>query len=242
MPAREWKSLIESAMQSRPPPIQAMTYGEMKWATGSHPVLLRCSDGSDYVVKGKQVGGALVTEQIVGALGTLLGAPVPKMHLVDVSADLIAKEGNLTHMHAGVAHGCLYVANCVGPTWIEHQDVPENKARHARLAILYGWVQPGDRQLLYELSKPPRVWSVDHGGFSVCVSGIAEPYVDIVRAAQIKPEDLAAVKPELEAAGPESLARAVASPHESWGITIEERVAFAQHLEQKRTELISSLA
>ena len=95
---------------------------------------------------------------------------------------------------------------------------------------------------VYELSKPPRVWSVDHGGFQVCASGIAAPYPHIVQPAQIKREDLAAIKPELEAIAPDALARVVASPHESWAITMEERISFAQHLEQKRTELISSLA
>src|SRR5262249_17996896 len=95
----DWKRLIEESAPLRSPPIRAETYGQQAWTTGSRPALLRCSDRSDYVVKGKQVGRALIAEQIIGALGALLGAPVPKMPLVDVPADLIKEQHDLSHMH-----------------------------------------------------------------------------------------------------------------------------------------------
>jgi hypothetical protein len=244
--AKGWKSLVESAMQNRPPSIQAQTYGGQKWGTRSKPVVLRCSDKNDYVVKGKLVerdtSKSMITEQIIGTLGKIFHAPVPKLALVDVSAELINGEEEIKNLlHPGVAHGKLYIPNCGGPTWISHPDVPENKIRHARLAILYGWFQVGDQQIHYELSKPEQVWSWDHEGFGLCRSEKAVPYNDIVQRAKITPEQLAAIKTELEAIGPAEIAIAVASPHETWGITIDTRVVTAQHLEHKRVELIASL-
>jgi hypothetical protein len=241
MAVPDWRSLIEAAIKTRPSPIQAMTYGGMKWPTGSQPALLRCSDQADYVVKGKQVGKQrLLAEQVVGALGAILGAPVPKMPLVDISADLIANENEIKYMQAGIGHGCLYLADGVVQSWVNNQNVPENKDRHARIAVLYGWVEPVDKQLHYELSKKQLAWSVDHGQFNV-LGGRGTPYPDMVRDGRLSPEDLAAVKPVLESIGPESIAKAVASPHESWGIHIEERISIAQHLEVKRVELVASL-
>ncbi len=246
MTSPEWKSLVEAAMAARDAPIKAISYGGKKWTTGSKPVLLRCSDGTDYAVKGKQVGKALVAEQIVGALGRLIEAPVPKMPLVEVSAELVDSEAALKQLvpgltfEPGVAHGTLYFSDGIQQSWVQHADAPQNKERFARLAVLYGWVGPQDRQLHYQLTKVPLVWSWDHGGFNVS-GGSGVPYPDMMRDAHLKKEDLAAIKPVLQAIQPDSIAKAVACPHETWGLTLEERIAHAQHLEAKRIQLIAAL-
>lgn len=190
------------------------------------------------------MGEHIVTEQIVSGLGALLAAPIPDSPLVDVPAELVAAENEISHVAPGIAHGCFYVPNCKdskGGDWIQHHDVAQNKERHVRLAILYGWVQSGDHQVLYELQKPELVWSADHGHFAVCRNGRAEPHPDIVRMARIGTEDLALMKPALQAIEPHQIASVAARPHESWGITIDRRISVAQHLEQKRVELIASL-
>jgi hypothetical protein len=245
MATPEWKSLIEAAVKARPEPIAAQTYVK-EWGSRSKPALLRCSNQKDYVVKGSQRGKDLIAEEVVAGLGLLIGAPLPEMLLVDVADDLIqqqrkASPAGLQHMQAGIGHGCLYVGDVDQAPGPIHVDVEENKLRFARLAVLYGWVSPADVQLHYEVAKPPLVWSVDHEGFNLLRADRGCPFQMFVTQAKLSAEDLLAVKPALEGIAPEGIAGAAARPHESWSITLDERVRLAQHLDQKRQELIASL-
>jgi hypothetical protein len=254
MDASNWKPMIETAMGQRPPPVTAVTYRNVKWATFSSPVLLGCDDGKDYVVKGKQgkeARRAMVNEWIAGTLGGLLEAPVKEISLVEVPADLIdAQRNDLGHLSAGVSFGSVYVPNCSPRAWLQHQDVAENKPRFARLAVLYGWIQSNDHQLIYEQSNPQLVWSVDHGHFfagpswtvaSLASSGPATTCAEIVNGCQVAPEQLSEVKSNLQAITPEKIAWVVAGPHDTWEITIDERIAMAQYLERRKGELIAVL-
>lgn len=239
--AADWKTLIQAAIVTRPAPVKAQTYGGKKWGTSTAPVLLRCDDGRDYVVKGKQRGRELISEQVVAALGRLVNGPIRATRLVDVPDELIKMQRELGHLHPGIGHGCEYVADGVEQKWISHTDEPENKLRHCSLAILYGWVHPGDNQLHYQLGKPRLVWSVDHGHFKLTRKDKAAPNPQIMGDAKLKLEDLSPLKPILEAIKKEAIASAVASPHETWPFDINEMVQTAEHLEKNRLELIASI-
>src|ERR1700732_2925309 len=104
MSDEQWETLILEAAAHRPAAIKALTYRNKKWTTASAPVVLGCDDGDDYVIKGRQVGRAVVNEQIVGHLGRVMGAPVAEVKLIDVPAELIAmQQAELGHIPAGVA-------------------------------------------------------------------------------------------------------------------------------------------
>jgi hypothetical protein len=133
--------------------------------TSSQPVLLACDDGSDYVVKGQQAGRMIVTDQVVGRLGGAVLAPVAEITLIDVPAELINAEPEMSHMRPGVSHGSRWLANCSDSKGFEQTTVPENRDRFARLALLYGWVIASDHQFIYENAEPRLVHSVDHGHF-----------------------------------------------------------------------------
>lgn len=145
--------------------VKAHTYIR-KWKTASKPVLLRCDDDKEYVVKGQQAGRMIYNDQVIGKLGKRMEAPVPKVVLVDLPEELINAEPEMSHMTPGVSHGSLFITNSTErENDIMHTDITENVARFARLAALFGWVHANDRQFIYENSRPHLVYSVDHGHF-----------------------------------------------------------------------------
>ena len=79
------------------------------WRTKAEPVLLKCNDGREYVVKGQQAGRQIVNDQITARLGFAIGAPVGEPKIVEVSAELIAIEPRLSHIPSGTAHATLFI-------------------------------------------------------------------------------------------------------------------------------------
>jgi hypothetical protein len=142
-------------------PITAHTYLK-RWETSSKPVLLRCDDGNDHVVKGANTGRMLVNDRIVAKLGTLMGAPVPTPEIVHVPPALIAAEPRIAHITPGPAHGSRLIDNC-RDGGIEVTS--ENQDRFAQLAILFGLATAQDHQFLYADASPHEVYSADHGHF-----------------------------------------------------------------------------
>lgn len=104
-------------------------------------------------------------EEVIGALGALIGAPVGTVTLVNVPQILIDAEPNLSHFQAGVSHGSLFVDSCRDSKAVEYATATDNRARLAKLAALYSLVLASDHQVLYDNEPPNRVHSVDHGHF-----------------------------------------------------------------------------
>ena len=141
----DWSQLISTAAATRPFPIRAHTYRKISYGSASRPVVLACDDGHDYVVKGRQNGRMIVNEQIVGALGRFLSAPVPPVCIVDVPGELIQMDpGSLGHLQVGTSHGSRLEVGCTDKQWIAYHDVSENRPRFAAIAVLYGWIPSGD--------------------------------------------------------------------------------------------------
>jgi hypothetical protein len=244
--------MITDGMARRPPAVQAQTYRNMKWGSRNSPVLLACSDGLEYVVKGRQNGRDVVNDQIVGWIARVIGAPVPNTRLVDVPAQLIGMNSAMEHMPPGLAHGSrsLY-PDCTDRLWLQDglQRLPANRSRFALLAVLYGWfLQGGDKQLLYQKSPPELVYSVDHGHFfaggpewspeTLCQAAHAEPDPEIVGACAFSRQEIAEALRTLLSVGPQTVAEAVAAPPEEWQFPLAFRVAAAQYLYRRRCELL----
>ena len=140
MPESPWRTLIVAAASSRPVPVGIATVlGPVRGA--SKGARVRCSDGRLYVVKGTQVGRALVADHVVGRLGTAMGAPVPEVGLVNVPAEFVEEETFTLRARGfvpGVGHGSV-LARKFDDGWdVEHIDAPGNRERFALLAALYG--------------------------------------------------------------------------------------------------------
>lgn len=200
-------------------------------------MLLECEDGESYVVKGRQAGRMIFNDQVLGTLGNLMGAPVPRAVLIDVPADLIAAESEMAHVSPGVSHGSSWIPAASDREGVAHTDRPENKQRFAYLAAFYGLAQAGDNQFIYENSEPRMVHSVDHGHFlpggpdwTVASLGIAAPAdLDAGTAAAVSWTDgqLQPVRESLARLTDDVIANAVARPPDDWGVTDAERAALA---------------
>ncbi len=250
MSDEQWRWRIEEASRSRPTPVQARTFLKA-WGSASRPVLLGCSDGRDYVVKGKQAGRMIVNDHIVGRLGAELGAAVGCVALVDVPAMLIKAEPNLQHVTPGLSHATLLIRHCGERESILHVNVAENRARFALLAVLYGWVSAGDHQFVYENQPPHLVHSVDHGHFFpggpdwtvASLRGAGDPALDpmLAGACAFTAEEIATAADALAPLPDQVVAEVVAAPPDEWGLTSEERVALAIYLAARRDRLVEVL-
>lgn len=247
MDIKEIKEIIEAAHATgHQADVVGQTYLK-SWASASSPVLLACSDGQDYVVKGRQNGRMIVNDRIVGLLGRLMKAPVGEVVLVEVPSQLISAEPAVSHMDQGLSHGSLLLRNCTEREALLHTTETENRGRFARLAVLYGWVRASDHQFIYENAPPHRVHSVDHGHFfeqgpnwsEAGLAGTPPPVLDqtLEAACQFSPAEVAAAVNDLRGITHEQIVGVVASVPVDWGLTMQETVTLAQYLCDRRDQL-----
>lgn len=246
----EWEALITSEICARPAPIIAQSFVRAL-QSASRPVLLRCDDQDEYVVKGAQTRRMATNDQIVGFLGNSLGAPVPPITQVFVPPELIAAQPDLQHMAPDVGHGSRFIADCADDRSVGHLDMPENSKRFLLLAVLYGWTQAGDLQFLYKIQDPFHVYSVDHGHFfpsgpdwneaSLLSASVVQLDPTIAGCCSFDESLYERAVGQLESIDVVTLASAVARPPENWGITLPERIALAAYLAKRQDELITLL-
>lgn len=254
-PPVDLRQMIADSAGDRPAPVNAHTYIR-DWKTASKPVALKCDDGNVYVVKSRQPANpmmhrAIANEQIVGRLGTLIDAPIPSIAQIEIPAPLIANQPEMAHMTAGLAHGSLFSSDLTEREAISHLDVPPNRARFARLAVLYGWVVAADHQFFYSKSDPHLVHSVDHAYFfpgqaSWTVQSLAQappPQLDttITQACNLTQPELHAAIRRLSEVDSREVGCSVALPPDDWGLTMDERVALLEFLLRRKATLVGLL-
>lgn len=250
----EWLVLIRAAVPLRPEPIKMFTYRNKSWPSWSRPVVLASEDGVEYVVKCHSVGAdrakAMQTEQVVSRLGVAMGAPVGSVELVDVPQALIdMNRPHLDHITAGISHGSRRIPNASERAWLEHVNVPENRERFAKIAVLYGWALARDHQLIYEMASPRLVHSVDHGWFfangpnwsATTLAGNTAVALEpqIVAACNFTDDELRPAFTALRGVSPEMIAEATARPPDAWGITEADRLNVAKYLYVRQENMIA---
>jgi hypothetical protein len=219
----------------------------------SRAVLVTCGDGKDYVVKGSHLGRAVISEQIVAYLANALDAPVPPASLVAVDAELISMNaGLLGHLPAGLAHGSMSVVEEIvedKDCTVKHCDLPENRSRYARLAVLFGLVQHNDLQFFFRKNPPFLVYSFDHAYFfpngpnwtldSLAQAGPAALCPEITSGCRFTDQEMASALEFLTAVDQQKIAEAVAAPPEEWAFPMDYRIAAAKFLFRRRAELLT---
>jgi hypothetical protein len=255
--AVNWRALIDAATSQRPRPVQAQTFLR-RHKTASQAVELACADGNKYVVKGlrndEQQGRMVFNDQVAGRLGALLRAPVPEVNLVEVTVELIAanpnRNGQMGHLVPGTAHGSLRIDGVTER--IDNFDyADENRARYASLAIFFGWLVAGDRQFIFRKTQPCLVYSHDHGHFfpggpnwtpaNLRQVQAVQAEAALVTQLKLRPDELAEACAPLRDVRPEQIAEVVALPPDEWGISLNERVALAEFLYERRANLLRSM-
>ncbi len=251
----DWLALILEQATHQPTSIRMFTYRGKQWQSWSKPVVLAAEDGTEFVVKSPHIGPerarAAVTEQVVSFLGKAIGAPVAEVALVQIDQELIdMNKQTIAHLGTGICHGSRRIPNASDRDWLQHVDLDANRSRFAAIAVLYGWTHPCDQQLIYDLSDPYHVHSVDHGwffpgGYSWSVASLSAfqsattAYAPILRDCRITNDELRAAIEPLREITHERIARAVSQPPDEWGITQAERVALARFLANGQEKLCS---
>jgi hypothetical protein len=245
-----WKQKLNDALSQPEIPIKATTFRK-GWKTKAEPVLLKCNDGRDYVVKGQQAGRQIVNDQITARLGFAIGAPVGEPKIVEISAELIAIELNLSHIPSGIAHATLYIKDCFDSSELIATSEPENRSRFALLAVLYGWIYANDIQFIFKKNPPRLVYSVDHGHFFPGGPNWTE--YDLIQApdAKLDPfldqhcnfttDEISSALRALESVSEETIIQAVATPPSEWGLTLDERVTLVEYLTRQQQQLLTFL-
>ncbi len=105
----------------------------------------------------------LATEQIVSAIGRLIGAPVRDTALIEVTSDwegwVIAP--GLT-LEPCIAHASLELPHATESDSQEYMRDDDNSRRWARWVALWDWCMGADGQWLYEHDADRSMWSFDH--------------------------------------------------------------------------------
>ncbi len=233
-------------------PIIAETFHK-KWASFSRPVLVGCDDLGLWVVKGPQPQNkrAICNEQVVARLGRLLQAPVCDVEIVALPAELCSLQPELADVSPGLSHGVRFVPDCTDRETVKHWDQPQNRARFAALQVLYTWTHAGDHQLIYSMSPPNLVYSVDHGHFfpggpdwtpaSLAAAGPVSTLDPIFGVCGLTPEELATVAPRLLSIDRRTIDSVCAVPPDDWGLALSDRTALADFLEVRRVQLAALL-
>jgi hypothetical protein len=214
-----------------------------------------CDNGKTYVIKAPHRDPhahlrtrSLFTDQVVGRLGTAMGAPVPPTTLVELPELLARYHPILSHFVPGPAHASQEVATTV----INRREVlyrDYNVERFCDLAVLHGLCLAGDAQFLYEVAPPHRVYSADHGHFFPGKDAwtalrlnteppVLGPSVDIIGGVRPSREQLVAAVSKLRGINDAEIVRAVAAPPEGWGIPVPDRVAAGMFISRRREDLM----
>ena len=134
---------------------------------GSRPLQALGVDGKLYWVKlitNEQGPLVLVSEQIVGRCGALIGAPTCRVKLVEIPESLAGVISGI-EVGPGLAHGSLDVPHTVNQRRLVHRADDDNPRRHAGLFALHDWCWGQDSQWLFALSDENKTYSHDHGHF-----------------------------------------------------------------------------
>jgi hypothetical protein len=195
--------------------------------------------------------------EIPTAFGALIGAAVPRVSLVKIPKELIDanpdKAHAMGHCQPGIAHGSELLPNVTERIdQFQHIGDDDNKRRFGVLGVLHCWIGFSDRQFLYEVTNPFRVFAVDHGHFfpggpnwtlaSLAAASPPAVATDLATACGLAQDDLHAACAALAGVLDAQISQIVAVPPDEWGVKINERVGVAKYLSHRRDVLLKLYA
>ena len=136
---------------------------------GSGAFLAADGDGKQWWVKplnNQQLGKVIVTEHVVGRVGSLIDAPVCEVAVVELPDEISGWEFRPgAHVEAGLAHGSAAIHPVSEDRSLVHRDRNDNQRRHAGIFAVYDWCWGGDPQWLYSETNDLMIYSHDHGWY-----------------------------------------------------------------------------
>lgn len=231
-------------------------------ASFTRPLAVTCDVVIRYFVKARQRGRvldcSLVNTLVTGRLAAVLGAPVPKVAIVELEPSFLSRYG-LVSVEPGPGCGCQEVPdaiemNCafelvpgvphgiwqVPPEVLQVLRDPANRSRLAALALLFAWVGlpgPAWRSLLHQPGHPPLVHAVDFEHHGHPLPAGVDDWLGLALDARVglRVTDLGEAAARAEGISAEVLAVLADTPPE-WA------AAWTADLDGRRRWLLSTLA
>ena len=224
-------------------------------AGGSGAFLALTQDNERYWVKtlnNLQDQRVVITEQIVGRAGALIGAPVCPVAILYVPRALAGWEFRPGRsLEPGLAHGSLALDSCVERRSLKFRERDENAVRHVGYFALYDWCWGGDVQGLFDLTDDRAMHSHDHGWFLPPVGGswtrdalfeeIDEPHELAANGAGLDLIEVERVATRLEALTREDFLSVVSAIPRAWPVTSQELEAVGVFLEHRAPRVAERL-
>jgi hypothetical protein len=199
-------------------------------------------------------GRRMFNDQLCGRLGAAMGASVPTVGLVEITADLInANPTTMGHLKPCVAHGSRKIPDVTGKVGgFEHSEKGDNRQRYNKLSVFYGWLVVGDMQFIKGTQPPHSVYSHDHGHFfpggpmwtQASLAGYVDdptPTPQIVNDLKLKPEETAEAGQALKAVTTDNIVQAIAAAPDDWQVPLADRVALATFIHARQEKMVPTL-
>lgn len=108
----------------------------------------------------------VVTDYVIGKMGSLIGAAVCEVSVVVIPPELEGWEFRPgSHLAQGNAHGSRHVADATEYRDLRDRDRDDNRIRQTGLFALFDWCWGSDGQWLYQASNDNSIFSHDHGHY-----------------------------------------------------------------------------
>ena len=149
-----------------PEGVQAILPLQPSIAGSAGSFLVAADDGNRYWCKplnNRQSPRVPATEQIVGRLGGLIGAPVCEVQLVALAGIVGFEFTAGRYVEPGWAHGSLAVDPALEIRDLANRSEDDTRRRHAGIFALHDWLAGSDVQWLYATQEDNAYYSHDHG-------------------------------------------------------------------------------
>lgn len=192
-----------------------------------------------------------VTEQVVGRLGCLIGAPVCDCKLI--SLDEIEgweiRQGTGRLIERGYAHGSRAIEPTLETRELKFRSDDDNRRRHCGLYAVCDWLYCGDLQWLRATDEDNAYYSHDHGFFltgpdwtleslAACGAGQGPITLD---PDQLDPAEIYRLGDALENLSRAEIENAISGLPDSWPVSDEELAAVAQFADLRKAAVASRL-
>lgn len=200
----------------------------------------------------RQGGRAVVTEQVVGRAGALIGAPVCEVAIVEIPEELAGwRFLPDRRLEPGFAHGSAAVEQAIEEPILSYGDRDDNRVRQAGVFALHDWCWGEDPQWLYWASGDMELYSHDHGYY--LPSHVLDWTVETLRDYADQPRtgpwptrhldrsELRRLASALRAIDRSRLSAILAEIPESWPVTIAELETVGWFLEYRAQQVADRL-
>lgn len=222
---------------------------------GSGSFLGVANDGKRYWVKTLNNGQhprVCVTEQIVGRIGLLIGAPTCPVRTIELPAEVTGWEFMRDkRLEVGIAHASGETPTAIETNQLDRRTDDDNSSRHAFILALYDLCWGGDCQWLVNVNAENAYWSHDHGWYlpptgptwteAALSREIAQPHMHSDDGKNLSVDAVKYVSARLRELSKSDLVAALSTIPSTWPVTDSELEAVGHFVLSRATSVADRL-